>query len=167
MLIALGICFYASMVGQEDQENIDRYITAIVASDTILAGNTFEFKIVIRNLKGDFTPPTFADFDMMGGPNLSTSMQYTNGNMFRESTYTYYLRARKVGENYIEESYLSIDGENMETAAIPVYIVDNPEAIERDYRIRNKADSELVFPFSDPSKEQTKPKKPKRKLKKI
>jgi len=159
---------YLSICSQ-DQENVDKYITAIVASDTILEGNSFEFKIVIRNLKGDFTPPNFSDFDIVGGPNMSTSMQYINGNMFRESTYTYHLKARKVGENYIEESYLEIAGENIETSAIPVFIMDNPEQIQKDYKIRGQGHSELIFPFHFGDQDSTieLKKKTKRKLKRI
>lgn len=168
-IIALFFSILLQGAFAQDQENIDKYITAMVAKDTILEGSTFEFKIVIRNLKGDFTPPSFSDFDIVGGPNMSTSMQYINGNMFRESTYTYYLRARKVGEHYIEESYLEIEGENMETAAIPVYVVDNPEDIRKEYRIKDGRDAEFVFPFSDPLQDtdDKKLKKGKRKLKKI
>lgn len=169
ILVMLSVLMVNVALAQaQSEENIDKYMTAIVASDTILEGNTFEFKIIIRNLKGDFTPPTFADFDIVRGPNMSTSMQYTNGSMFRESTYTYYLKARKVGEYYIEESYLEIDGSNLETAAIPVFIMANPEQIEKDYRVKNSSDSELIFPFNDDNRRNEKnKKKPKRKLKKI
>jgi hypothetical protein len=151
----------------QDEENIDKYMTAMIANDTILDGNSFEFKIIIRNLKGDFTPPQFENFDIVGGPNMSTSMQFVNGSMFREMTYTYYLRARNVGQNYIEEAYLEIETGNMETEAIPVYIMDNPEELRQDYRINSKTTSPLVFPFKQHGDESEKPKKPKRKLKKI
>ena len=129
--------------------------------------NTFEFKIVIRNLKGDFTPPVFANFDIVGGPNMSTNMQYSNGNMFREMTYTYYLRARKIGQNYIEEAYLEIGDGNMETEAISIYVLDNPEEVRQDYRINSRTQSSLVFPFNEDKAGKEKAKKPKRKLKKI
>ncbi|WP_235297281.1 BatD family protein [Portibacter marinus] len=158
-----------SPLWSQEGENIDKYITAMVASDTILEGNSFEFKIVIRNLKGDFTPPSFSDFDIVGGPNLSTNMQFINGNMFRESTYTYYLKARQVGEHYIEESYLEIEGENIETEAIPVYILDNPEQIKKEYKINGDTRSELIFPypFGRPDSTIDLKKRSKRKLKKI
>ena len=162
--LALTVGF--SNVQAQNEENIDKYITAIVASDTILDGNAFEFKIIIRNLQGDFTPPTFSNFDIVGGPNMSTSMQYVNGNMFRESTYTYFLKARNLGEQYIEESYLKLAQEDMETEPISVYILDNPEQIRKDYRVSSKTESPLIFPFGKQSEPELK-KKPKRKLKKI
>jgi hypothetical protein len=167
ILIILLVLATSLIAQAQDKENIDKYITAMVASDTILDGNSFEFKIVIRNLKGDFTPPVFENFDIVGGPNMSTNMQYVNGNMFREMTYTYYLRARNIGPNYIEEAYLEIADGSMETEAIPVYIMDNPEELQQDYRINSNSRSSLVFPFSKPQEDSNKPKKPKRKLKKI
>lgn len=151
----------------QNEENIDKYMTAMVASDTILDGNSFEFKIIIRNLKGDFTPPEFENFDIVGGPNMSTSMQYINGSMFREMTYTYYLRARNIGQNYIEEAYLEIDNTNMETEAIPVFIMDNPEELREDYRISSQTKSPLVFPFKQHQDHAEKTKTTKKKLKKI
>ena len=157
----------ANLAHAQEEENIDKYMTAMIASDTILDGNAFEFKIVIRNLKGDFKAPTFASFDIVGGPNMSTSMQYTNGYMFREMTYTYYLKARKIGVHYIEEAYLDIDNGNMETEAISVYVMDNPEQIQQDYRITPETQAEFVFPFGNMNQEPKEPKKPKRKLKKI
>jgi len=163
-MFMLAMMAIANLAYSQEEENIDKYMTAMIASDTILDGNTFEFKIVIRNLKGDFKPPSFASFDIVGGPNMSTNMQYNNGSMFREMTYTYYLKARKIGEHYIEEAYLDIDSGNIETEAISVFIMDNPEHIQQEYRITSDTKSEFVFPFGKESKE---PKKSKRKLKKI
>lgn len=167
VMILVAILASVNLITAQNGDNIDKYMTAMVASDTILDGNTFEYKVIIRNLKGDFTPPTFANFDIVGGPNMSTSMQYTNGDMFREMTYTYHLKARKVGEHYIEEAYLEIDDGNIETEAISIFVVDNPEEIQKDYRISPNTKSELVFPFGKIEQDEKKTTKPKRKLKKI
>ena len=167
VLILVSLLAITNLANSQEHENIDKYMTAMVANDTILDGNSFEFKVIIRNLKGDFTPPTFANFDIVGGPNMSTSMQYANGDMFREMTYTYYLKARKLGEHYIEEAYLEIDDGNMETAAISIYIMDNPEEIQQEYRISSNTRSDFVFPFGKLGSEPKTKMKPKRKLKKI
>ncbi len=160
--ILLGTCLQNSF-GQKTE----KFIKATVASDTILHGNAFEFKIIIRNLKGDFTPPNFTDFDIVGGPNLSTNMQYTNGQMFKETSYSYFLRARNVGEYFIEESFLIVDGEEIQTEAIQVFVQDNPEEIKHNYRIDQDSKYSLFFPPEYQQKEKEKKKKPKKPLKKI
>ena len=159
--VAFFICFLGCLNGQ----NIDKYIESTVASDTILDGNVFEYKVVIRNLQGEFTPPTLAGFDVVAGPNFSSNMQYINGKMFKEATYSYFLRAQRIGENYIEEAYFTFEGENMETEAIPILVLDNPEQIEKKYRVNANSKSQMLFPENATPVE--KKKKINRPLKKI
>ncbi len=166
-LIIILIALLGSLnSGYAQEKENNRYIKAVVASDTILDGNTFEFRIIIKNLKGDFTPPQLVNFDVVGGPNISSNMQFINGSMTKELSYTYILRAKNIGELYIEESYLDIDGESLETPPIPVLVLDNPEQIKKQYSIEYNSDNSLFSPFEIIPKEDV-PVKTKRKLKKI
>lgn len=159
LIVILSVCATFLQAQNEDQ-----YVIAMVANDTILDGNSFEYKVVIRNMKGDFTPPHFNDFDIVGGPNLMSNMQFVNGAMFREKSYTYILRARNVGQYYIEEAYLSVDGENIETQAMPIMIVDNPEQIKQEYLIGQNSKSDVFFPESLKKEQKKKIKKPLKKI---
>ena len=145
----------------------NQYVKTFVAQDTILDGNAFEFRILIKNLKGDFTPPTFSDFDVVRGPNISKSMQIINGEMSKESSYTYALRPRKIGENYIEESYFNTSDGVLETQPIAIIVMDNPEEIEEYHSLRHDTDAQIYDPFKIQIPEETKTKKPKRVMKKI
>lgn len=162
LCLLLLIVVNTPLLGQDE----DKFIKTYIAADTILDGNAFEFKIVIRNMKGDFTPPALGDFDIVRGPNISSSMQFINGKMFRESSYSYYLRSRKSGEVYIEESYLDINGEVLETQAIPVLVLDNPEELQVEYKLQSgTAGEDFVKEVILPNG--IKKKNSKRKLKKI
>lgn len=164
LLLTILIASISKLKAQELEE--DRYIKAFVASDTILDGNTFEFRIIIKNLKGDFTPPQLMNFEVVGGPNISSNMQFINGHMTKELSYTYILRAKNIGELYIEESYFDMEGESLETPPIPVLVLDNPEQIRKQYSIEYNSDNSLFSPFQIVPKEDE-PAKKKRKLKKI
>lgn len=143
----LGILLIlAATIQNVNAQNEDQYMISVVANDTILDGNHFEYKIIIRNMQGDFTPPLFESFDIVGGPNLSSSMQYNNGTMFREKSYSYFLQARNVGQHYIEEAILIVDGKAIETEAIPVFVVSNPEMIKENYRIGSQSQLNKAFP---------------------
>lgn len=151
------------LVAQESNQ----YVKTFVAQDTVLHGNAFEFRIVIKNMKGDFTPPTFSDFDVVRGPNISRNMQINNGQMSKESSYTYALRARKIGEIYIEESYFSTSDGVLETQPIAIIVMDNPEAIEKFHSLRHDNHAQIYDPFKMQIPGATKTKKPKRVMKKI
>ena len=155
-----------SNVSLHAQES-NQYVKTFVAQDTILYGNAFEFRILIKNMKGDFTPPTFSDFDIVRGPNISKSMQIINGEMSKESSYTYALRARRIGENYIEESYFNTSDNVLETAPIAIMVMDNPEAIEEFHSLKHDSEAQLYDPFKIQNPAETKTKKPKRVMKKI
>ena len=155
-----------SSVVLQAQEN-NQYLQTFVAKDTLLDGNSFEFRILIKNMQGDFTPPTFSDFDIIRGPNISKSMKIVNGEMSKESSYTYVLRPRKLGENYIDESYFSATDVTLETTPIEIIVINNPEEIENFHTLRYNAEAQIYSPFKIQAPADTKTKKPKRPMKKI
>ena len=86
--------------------------------------------------------------------------------MSRELSYTYILKSKKIGEVYIEEAYLEMEGQNLETTPISIMVMDNPENIQKNYTIEYNQDNALFSPFELIPFEK-KAKKPKRKIKKI
>ncbi len=139
-------------------QNEDKYMKAIVASDTILHGNSFEFKIIIRNLHGDFTPPSIENFNIIGGPNMSSKMLYNNGELLKESSYSYVLEARKVGEYFIGEVTLTLESEDIQIPPIPILVVENPDKIKKKYYIDEKAKTSFSFPIDSKNLETSKKK---------
>ena len=84
------------------------------------------------NQNGDnFTPPSFAGFNVVGGPNQSVSNSYVNGVRSFSKAYTYFLTPTKKGNITIGQASIEIDGEIYKTNLIKVEVtqaVNNPNS---------------------------------------
>jgi BatD DUF11 like domain len=103
-----------------------------VNKDTILFGNTIKVEFTAKNLSGKFEGPEFKDFDVLSGPNTSSSMYSINGETSSTATYSYYIKPKKEGEFFIENAYLlnAKDADkNMETSPIKIVVLANPDGI--------------------------------------
>lgn len=75
------------------------------------------------NKDGDnFTPPDFANFMVVGGPNQSVSQSWLNGVRSFSKTYSYFLAPKKTGKFTIGQASIEIDGETYKTVPVAVEI---------------------------------------------
>ncbi|NRD18803.1 protein BatD [Winogradskyella eckloniae] len=75
------------------------------------------------NQDGDnFEPPSFADFDVVGGPNTSVSNYSRNGHRSYNKTYSYFLAPKKRGKFTIKQAKIEIDGETYKTFPITIEV---------------------------------------------
>lgn len=105
-----------------------------VSTDSILMGNFFEVKFTLENANGqNFEAPHFNDhFNVVSGPNFSTSMNIVNGNMTQSMTITYYLEPRDIGSYYIQPASVEASGKVLETSPLEVLVVPNPDGIQQN-----------------------------------
>ena len=111
--------------------------TMEVSNDTVLSGNYFIVKYKISNIEGEFTAPDFSDFELTGGPMSNSMFTMVNGKTSRESSYTYYLRPIKNGKSTIGKAKLIIGDEILYTDEIDIMILDNPENIRVQPRLKD------------------------------
>ncbi len=106
--------------------------TVEVSSDSILMGNYFKVTFTLESAQGDeFEAPQFRDFDIISGPNYSSSLSIMNGESSQTVSYSYYLRPREVGNYYIEPASIAVGDEILETLPVEVIVVPNPDGIEQ------------------------------------
>lgn len=75
------------------------------------------------NKDGDnFNPPSFENFQVIGGPNQSVSQSWVNGVRSFAKTYSYFLAPKKTGKFTIGQASIEIDGETYKTIAVAVEI---------------------------------------------
>lgn len=75
------------------------------------------------NTDGDnFSPPSFADFTVVGGPNQSVSHSWINGVRSFAKTYSYFLAPKKTGSITINQATIEIEGEIYKTSPVTVQI---------------------------------------------
>lgn len=75
------------------------------------------------NTDGDnFTPPSFKDFTVAGGPNTSVSNSWINGTRSFSKTYSYFLTPKKQGKLKINQATIEIQGEIYKTQTVTVTV---------------------------------------------
>jgi hypothetical protein len=120
-----------------------------VASDSILMDNYFQVRFTIENGKGEnFEAPDFSEsFDIVSGPNYSTSMTTMNGTMTQSMAITYYLRPHDIGLYYIQPASVMVEGAILETAPLEIFVHPNPDGIQQSPPILDGFQMEFANPF--------------------
>ncbi len=127
-----AIFIFAAFCGVISQDKPVKF-TVTVSTDSILMDNYFEVKFVLENADGqNFEAPEFQEhFNVVSGPNFSTSMSMVNGDVTQSMTITYYLEPKEVGNYYIMPASVKAKGEILETAPLEVMVVPNPDGIKQ------------------------------------
>jgi len=174
LLLICSLACSAVLMAQEEPR-----FTIELSTDSILMGNYFQVTFTLENAKGDdFAPPTFDGFNIVSGPNTSSSMSIVNGQVSQKVSYTYYLEPRDIGNYFIEPASISTDDSILETQPLEVLVVPNPDGIRQSPQRERRSfgfDFFDTFPRMQPElrerqeqeKEQPAKKKKKRKIYKI
>lgn len=116
----------------------------------VQAGETFRLVYTINANVSGFEAPPIQHFDVLSGPNRSTSQsfEYINGKSTQSinNSFTYYLRARKEGTFNIPPAKAVVDGKEYKSNPIDVKVIkgevppeantDNPESDPEDLFMR-------------------------------
>lgn len=128
-----------------------------VSTDTVLMDNYFEVKFTLENTSASFSPPSFSEFDIVGGPQQSSSFTMINGVVTQSATYTYYLKPRSEGVFFIDSAEIEVDGEALKTPGVEIIVLPNPEGIiENPHQLRKGRD---IPKLESPSPQKTSPQK--------
>ena len=103
-------------------------------SDTVLLGNSLMVSFELDHAWAQkFQAPLFEQFDIISGPNFSSSFSMINGKVSQQASYTFYLRPRDAGIFYIEPASVYINDDTvMETEPVEIIVMPNPEGIIRE-----------------------------------
>lgn len=104
--------------------------TVTVSTDSILMDNYFQVSFQLENAQGnDFQAPTFEAFEVVSGPNVSSSFSMVNGVTTQSVTYTFHLRPCDIGNYFIQPATVKVGENYLETAPIEVLVMPNPDGI--------------------------------------
>jgi len=111
------------------QEKITSW-EASVNTDSLLMGNQLKVSFTLKNARAkNFQAPAFEGFDLLMGPSQSSSMSVINGDMTQETTYSYVLRPKDIGNYFIEPASIELSGEIVETSPLEIIVFPNPDGI--------------------------------------
>lgn len=89
----------------------------------VQAGQMFEIRFTANGNISSFSPPSFKDFEVAGGPNQSSSIQIINGNISQSQSISYYLYARKEGKYTIGPATAIVDGQKVSSSSVAVEVL--------------------------------------------
>jgi hypothetical protein len=103
---------------------------AEISTDSILIGSFLEVRFIIENGAGDFEEPSFDGFEIVSGPNTSSSFNMTNGKVSQKASYTFVITPVKEGLIYIDPASFKTGDKIMETEPLSLMVYPNPAGIE-------------------------------------
>lgn len=145
-------------------QNIEFY--SVVSKDTVSLDEGISVKFVIKNGNGDFQAPDFEHFELISGPNVSSSFSFINGESSQEMSYEYILRPVSLGVYVIAPAYLVSKEVQLETQAIEITVVDPSSGII-DTAPSDKEPSPFLQDSPQPQMSKDEMSKKKRKFRKI
>lgn len=90
---------------------------------TVGTGEQFEVTFSLNGNGSDFTPPNFDNFQVLSGPNVSTSMTSINGSTTMSNSYSFDLTPVKVGNYTIGPASITVNGRRLTTSAISIKVI--------------------------------------------
>lgn len=96
---------------------------ASLSHSVVEVGQRFKITFTVNSGGGNFTPPSFSDFQLLSGPNQSSSTQIINGQMSRSFAISYVLQATKEGKFEIGSAVIDIDGDQLTTEPLSIEVV--------------------------------------------
>lgn len=95
----------------------------------------------IMNKDGDnFSPPSFAGFDVVMGPSQSVSHSIINGKRSFSKSFSFILQPKKQGKIIISEASIEIEGNTYKTQSVEIQVtepVKNPQSANQNHNARN------------------------------
>lgn len=145
----------------------DATFSVTVSSDSVLLGNYIQVSFLLEHANAQhFDPPTFEGFDVISGPNTSSSMSIVNGVMSQSLSYTYYVQPRDIGNYYVTPASITTEKKVLETAPIEIMVLPNPDGIIQQPQQRKSPRMDFFGTFPPSRKEiPATPKKKKKKRK--
>ena len=97
--------------------------TASVNKNKVGLNEQFSLTYTVNDSGDRFQPPVFYDFTVLSGPSTSSSTSIINGKVSKENSYTYYLRAKKVGLFTIGSASIRVNGKQYRSSTTSIQVL--------------------------------------------
>jgi hypothetical protein len=95
------------------------------------AGENFRISWELNASGSDFVAPEITDFQVLSGPNQSTSMQFINGSMSQSISFSYIVRGMKEGTFEIGPARIKTGGQVIQSNALTIKVVKSNAAAQQ------------------------------------
>eukprot|EP01132_Coremiostelium_polycephalum_P015140 gene15140-18314_t len=112
------LLFWSSILFANDVK-----VTASVSKTEVAVGEAFEITFTVNGNAERFDPPSFAGFQVISGPNQSSSMTSINGNTTVSMSLSYDLVGTQEGEYTIGAGSIVVNGKVYKSNALKIKVV--------------------------------------------
>lgn len=109
-----------------------------VSQREVQVGQRFQVEFTVNEEGDGFRAPSWRGFDVLNGPNYSVSTYMDNSGTRFQLSYSYTLRARKLGEFTIDPAFIKVKGKTYRTEPVKIKVVAQRSSAESRKR-------ELIF----------------------
>ena len=103
--------------------NAQTVFTASVNKNKVGVNEQFSLTFTVNDSGEKFQAPIFSDFTVLSGPSTSSSTTIINGKVSKENSYTYYLRAKKVGLFTIGSASIRVNGKQYRSSTTSIQVL--------------------------------------------
>jgi hypothetical protein len=149
--IVIAILLTSTVYSQKFQATVDK--TTVGQNERFQVYFTFE-GAAGGNIS-NFTPPGFKGFNILSGPNQSTSMKIENGRTTSSITLSYWINASQMGEFTIGSASANYSGKQYKTNPVKIKVVKGsaqPAQAQQQGNISQEDIGENVFIVATPNK---------------
>ena len=97
--------------------------TASVNKNKVGLNEQFSLTYTVNDSGDRFQAPVYSDFTVLSGPSTSSSTTIINGKVSKENSYTYYLRAKKVGLFTIGSASIRVNGKQYRSSTTSIQVL--------------------------------------------
>jgi len=97
--------------------------TALASKTEVGTGEQFQVTFSVNGNGDRFNPPDFNGFQVLSGPNMSTSISSINGSTSASTEISYVLMAVKTGDFTIGPAEIIVDGHPLKTSPIKIRVI--------------------------------------------
>jgi len=116
--------------------NTSAQVTFVAESSRDTIGYKGKLKVTFsaNNDMEDFNPPSFENFEIIGGPYQSLSSSWVDGKRIFNKTYAYYIQPIKKGQLLIPSASMQFEGKIYKTLPLSIFVMPSPDEIEKSQK---------------------------------
>lgn len=118
---SLVTCFWLSLTIAAHTQSL----TITFDADTIAIDDVLVVQVTMENLIGNYTPPTFEDFEMVYGPNMASSFSMINGATTQSKSYSYGLKPKRSGELVITGPFVTSEDHLISAENVTIFVQES------------------------------------------
>lgn len=135
-------------------------LTVKVNKDTLALDEVVTVEFLLDNLTGNFQAPDFRGFQVVSGPNTSSSFRMVNGEVSQKKSFSYALVPIEEGNLLIGPATVDNNGDLISTEDIEIFV-------QNSYKSSKSSTKDRTFIYGVENDNEPKTQKKKRPLKKI